>query len=72
MKRMIIADDHYLIRKGFLVKTPRGRLLGPRAEEIVGPLPQSRLQPIDGTGELDFGDSNGGRLAEGVSEGRKP
>ncbi|MEM6997818.1 MAG: Holliday junction DNA helicase RuvB C-terminal domain-containing protein [Patescibacteria group bacterium] len=64
--------EPYLIRKGFLVKTPRGRLLGPRAEEIVGPLPKSRMQSLDSTGELDFGNSNGDRLPEGVSEGRKP
>ena len=33
--------EPYLIRTGFLVKTPRGRVLGPRADEIPG-LPKLR------------------------------
>lgn len=38
--------EPYLIRTGFLVKTPRGRLLGPRAGEVDG------LQGVDSPGPL--------------------
>ena len=43
--------EPYLIRRGYLSKTPRGRLLGPRAEEIPGlDLPPPRIDKLEDRG----------------------
>ncbi len=48
--------EPYLIRRGFLAKTPRGRILGPRAEEVLGEAAKNvRKRATEGTGSLDFG-----------------
>jgi Holliday junction DNA helicase RuvB len=33
--------EPYLIRRGYLAKTPRGRVLGPRADEVPGIAPDA-------------------------------
>lgn len=60
--------EPYLIRMGFLVKTPRGRILGSRASEVVGDdVFQSYRTLVLGAedarsdrGSLDFGDDDSG------------
>jgi len=51
--------EPYLIRRGFLAKTPRGRVLGPKAEEVLGAAVKRTRRPDD-TGDLDFGSSPSG------------
>ncbi|MEE8141900.1 MAG: Holliday junction branch migration DNA helicase RuvB [Planctomycetota bacterium] len=41
--------EPYLIRMGFLIKTPRGRMLGNQAEEVAGLDLASHIQPLQGS-----------------------
>ena len=46
--------EPYLIRRGYLAKTPRGRVLGPRADEVPGlELPARSANQIDDRGLFD-------------------